>query len=324
MHQWRVVPGPDGGVLEWRETEVPVAKPGQVLVAIRGAGVNRGELIGRAKLRATDATARPTYSGIEFAGVIEALGDGVTGWSVGDRVMGRGTACHAAFTVADVRALMPIPPSLSDVEAAAIPNVFVTAHDALVTAAATQAGDAVLISAGSSGVGTAAIQIARFLGARQVIATTRSPEKTSALLELGATHVIDTEEANWPGRVRDLSCGVEVVIDLVGGTLFPGLLNTMAVRGRYVTVGRNDGPTSTVDLDWVARNRLSLIGVTFRTRSQREALACSQRFVTDLLGAFQTGALRPILDRVFPLDALPSAHAYMLSNNQFGKVVLAG
>ncbi len=322
MHQWWVVPGADGGELERREVEIPHPGPGQVLVAIRGAGVNRGEIIGRAALRTTDPTARSRPSGIEFAGVIAAIGDGVMGWSVGNRVMGRGAACHAEYSVVDASALMRIPGHLSDAEAAAIPNVFVTAHDALVTAAGMRANDAVLISAGSSGVGTAAIQIARYLGARLVAATTRSPAKASALMGIGATHIVDTTAADWAEQARRVSGGIDVVIDLVGGSLFPGLLATMAVGGRYISVGRNDGRHSTIDLDWVALNRLSLIGVTFRTRTPQEAFVCSQRFVTDLLGAFEAGRLRPVLDRAFALDDLPSAHAYMLANNQFGKIIL--
>ncbi len=293
-----------------------------MLVQIAGAGINRGELIGRVGLRTDNPNAKPAPSGIEFAGTIAALGDGVTGWTIGARVMGRGRACHADHTLADAAALMASPEHLSDVDAAAIPNVFVTAHDAIVSAARTRPDDVVLITAGSSGVGVAAIQIARNLGCQQVLATTTSTSKVDALRALGATGVIDTNEPNWPSTVSEQFGPVDVVIDQVGGGLFEGLLQTMAVQGRYVSVGRNDGAAASIDLDLLARQRLHLIGVTFRTRSPAEALACSTKFASDLLPAFKPGGLRPVLDRSFPLSELPAAHANMTGNSQIGKIVI--
>lgn len=321
---WWTVPGPDGGVLELRQTDVPQPGAGEVLVQVRAAGVNRGELIGRPHQRTDNPAARPRPSGNEFAGEILACGDGVDGWAVGDRVMGRGTGCHADYTIVNARALWPIPTQLPFPEAAALPNVVVTAHDAMMTNAALSAGESVLITAGSSGVGTAAIQIARHVGASPVLVTTRSPGKSAALLALGATDVIDTTQAAWPELVHErCGQGVQVVIDQVGGNLFPGLLQSMALRGRYVSVGRNDGALAEIDLDLVARNRLQLIGVTFRTRNAEEALQCSERCAADLTDAIHHSTIRPVLDRVFPIEALPEAHTYMLSNQQFGKIVLS-
>ncbi|MGI9613997.1 MAG: quinone oxidoreductase family protein [Acidimicrobiales bacterium] len=321
MQQWWVVPGPDGAEVELRDVEVPEPGLGQVLVRVAGAGVNRGELIAGRALRTDNPKARPFPSGIELAGVIEATGDDVTGWAPGDRVMARGTACHADLAVIDASALLPTPSGLSDGDAAAIPNVFVTAHDALATAAGVTADDTVLITAGASGVGTAAIQIARHLGAT-TLATTRSAAKAGQLEQLGADAVIDTSNDDWPGQLRADHGRVSCVIDQVGGRLFPGLIDSLGVLGRYVSVGRNDGPTSTIDLDLLARNRLTLVGVTFRTRSPEEALACSQRFADDLLPAFETGSLKPVMDRTFPLDDLPAAHSYMRTDAQVGKIVL--
>jgi NADPH:quinone reductase-like Zn-dependent oxidoreductase len=295
-----------------------------VLVRVRAAGVNRGELIGRAALRHDNPQAQPAPSGNEFAGDIVALGEGVQDWTVGARVMGRGTGGHADYIVVPTRALWRMPEALPFPAAAALPNVVVTAHDALITNAALTAGEAVLITAGSSGVGTVAIQIARLRGATPIIATTRSPGKATALRALGASDVIDTTQPAWPAAVRALrGQGVDVVMDQVGGHLFPGLLHVMALCGRYVSVGRNDGPVSEIDLDLLARNRLRLLGVTFRTRTAEEALQCSERCAADLAGAIHQGTLRPVLDRVFPLADLPAAHAYMLSNSQCGKIVLS-
>jgi NADPH2:quinone reductase len=321
---WWTVPGPDGGVLELRQVPLPSPGPAQVLVRVRAAGVNRGELIGRAALRRDNPQARPAPSGNEFAGDIVALGEGVQDWTVGARVMGRGAGGHADYIVVPTRALWGMPDALTYPAAAALPNVVVTAHDALVTNAALTAGESVLITAGSSGVGTVAIQIARLRGATPVIATTRSPGKAAALRALGASDVIDTTAPTWPAAVRALhEQGVDVVMDQVGGRLFPGLLQVMALRGRYVSVGRNDGPVAEIDLDLLARNRLRLIGVTFRTRTADEALQCSERCAADLAGAIDQGTLRPVLDRVFPLADLPAAHTYMVSNSQIGKIVLS-
>jgi NADPH:quinone reductase-like Zn-dependent oxidoreductase len=215
---WWTVPGPDGGVLELRQVALPSPGPAQVLVRVRAAGVNRGELIGRAALRRDNPQARPAPSGNEFAGDIVALGEGVQDWTVGARVMGRGAGGHADYMVVPTRALRRMPEALTFPAAAALPNVVVTAHDALVTNAALTAGESVLITAGSSGVGTVAIQIARLRGATPVIATTRSPGKAAALRALGANDVIDTTQPAWPAAVRALrGQGVDVVMDQVGG-----------------------------------------------------------------------------------------------------------
>ena len=322
MLQWWVVPGPDGGVLEARTVDVSSPGEGEALIAVRGAGINRGELIGRPLLRDDNPKARPFPSGIEFAGEIVAVGPGLTSWAPGDRVMGRGQACHSEYTIAPLDSLMAIPGHLTTTEAAAIPNVFVTAHDALVTTARTGPTDRVLITAGSSGVGSAALQIARYLGCRTVVATTRSPAKARQLELLGATMVADTNEPDWVGRLGDTG-GFDVVIDQVGAPLFGCVLQAMALKGRYVSVGRTGGKSAAVDLDLVARKRLELIGVTFRTRTRAEALACSKRFAERLLPAFESGQLAPVLDRTFPLDALPDAQQYMASDDHVGKVVLA-
>lgn len=328
MQQWWVVPGPNGGLSELRAVESVSPGPNEVLVEVKGAAINRGELIGRPALVSSNPKARATPSGIEFAGLIAAVGTEVVGWSEGDRVMGRGSGCHAEFTTVAAAALMGVPSDLSFEEAAAIPNVFVTAHDAMVTAAEIRAGESVLITAGSSGVGTAAIQIARKLGATTIIATSRSADKAEALRSLGATDVVLTNEPGWADEVRTLTTsdgatgGIDVVIDQVGGELFAPSLQTMAIAGRYVTVGRNGDKLAEIDLDLVARQRLRLIGVTFRTRSPAEALACSARFVDHLLPAFDDGSLRAVLDRTFPLRDLPIAHDYMRSDRQIGKIVL--
>ena len=181
-----VVPSPEGGVYEFREIPVPTPEPGQVLVAVRAAGTNRGELLARPLLRSDNPAATPMRAGIEFAGEIVALGAGVSGWKPGDRIMARETGGYAEYAVAHQRALMRVPEGMAWAEAAAIPNVFVTAHDAIVSNAAVKPGESVLVTAGSSGVGTA-IQIARYLGARPVLATTRAATKVTYCARSGHT-----------------------------------------------------------------------------------------------------------------------------------------
>jgi len=317
-----MVPGVDGGELELRDVDRPSPAQGEVVVDVDAAAINRGELIGQPALRPSNPNARPRPSGIEFAGVVSEVGTGVSAWSAGDRVMGRGSGCHSEAVCVTSAALMPVPMNMSFEDAAAIPNVFVTAHDALASAAAVSTDDAVLITAGSSGVGTAAIQIAAVLGAEHVVATTRSPAKTTQLSDLGATLVVDTTQADWSEQVRDATGGIDVVIDQIAGPLVGPCLETMSVEGRFVTVGRTGGKEAAIDLDLVARQRLSIIGVTFRTRTPEEALACSTRFAHDLLPFFDDGSLRPVLDRTFPLEDLPAAHDYMRADDHVGKIVL--
>ena len=318
------VPGPEGGVFEYREIPVPSLAVGEVLIKIRAAGTNRGELIQRSLLRSSNPALRPMRAGIEFAGEIAELGDGVSAWHTGERVMGRGLGCYAEFTVVNQRALMRMPDGMGFAEAAAIPNVFVTAHDAIVTAAAVSADESVMVTAGPSGVGTAALQIARLLQAKPVIATTRSGSKSTALRALGADEVVDVSSAQWVNHILEITHnnGVDAIIDQVGGPMLADNIRLLAIRGRLVSVGRNAGRVGECDLDEVARKRASIIGVTFRTRSPEEALQCSERFASQMLGAFSNGQLKPVLDRTFPFDRLADAHAYMLSDAQIGKIVL--
>jgi NADPH:quinone reductase-like Zn-dependent oxidoreductase len=325
MKAWFAVPGPDGAVFELRETEAPTAGAGQVVVAVRAAGTNRGELIRGAALRSGGPPANPARAGGEFAGEIASIGAGVSGWKLGDRVMGRTAGSYAQYVAAPVRALMRIPDGVPWAEAAAIPNVFVTAHDAIVTNAATAAGESVMVTAGPSGVGTAAIQIARHLGANPVLATTRTAGKAPALRALGAHQVIETRDKGWVDAVMSATGGrgVDVIIDHVGGPMLADNIQVLALKGRLVSVGRNAGRVGDCDLDEVARKRARIIGVTFRTRTPEESLVCSERFAAHLLDAVAKGALKPVLDRTFPFDRLTDAHQYMLSDAQTGKIVLA-
>jgi len=319
-----LVPGPDGGVYEYRDVPAPSPKGDLVVVKVRAAGTNRGELLARPGFRSSNPALKPMPGGIEFAGEIVAAGPDATGWHVGERVMGRAPGSYAEFVAVNPVQLIRIFDSLSWAEAASIPNVFVTAHDALASAAELKSGESVMITAGSSGVGTAAIRLARFLGAQTIIATTRAAAKSGHLIGLGADLAFDVSKSAWVDQVMAATekRGVDVIIDNVGGPMLADNIRALAIKGRLVSVGRNAGNVGECDLDQIAFKRASIIGVTFRTRSPQESLLCSERFAAACLDGFRSGALAPVLDRTFPFDKIADAHAYMLSDAQVGKIVL--
>jgi NADPH2:quinone reductase len=320
MRAVMLVPGPAGATAEVRDIPQPAPRPGEVLVKVHAAGVNRGEIAVRRGLR----SGSPQQSGIEFAGEVTALGDGASGVGVGDRVMGHWRGGQAEHVAVDPRLLVPVPQRLSWIEAAAWLNVFVTAHDAMVTNAQLKPGESVLVNAASSGIGVAALQIARLLGARPVIGSSRSAAKRSQLARHGLEHGIDPADAGWPEAVKAATGGggVDVVIDSVGGEALPGNIDCLALKGRLVSVGRLGALRGEIDLDRVALNRLHLIGVTFRTRSLAERIACVQACARDLLPALADGRIGPVIDRTFPLAGIAAAHDYMERDNHIGKIVL--
>lgn len=321
-----LVPTREGGVYEYRQVDRPEPSGSQVLVNVKAAGINRGEILMVRGFRSSNPRLRPAPSGIEFAGEIAAVGPDATGWHVGERVMCRGTGGYADFALAPSTSLMRIPESMDYVHAAAVPNVFITSHDALVTNARIQSGECVVVTAASSGIGTATIQLARLSGASMVIATTRNAAKTEALTKVGADLVIDTSEPGYPDKVRTATDdqGADVIIDSVGGPMFADNLDALAIQGRFVSVGRNGGELGEIDLDKLANKRAQLIGTTFRTRTPQEAWRCFELFVEDCMDALNQGRLLPAVDRTFPFDSLHDAHRYMLDNGQVGKIVLEG
>jgi NADPH:quinone reductase-like Zn-dependent oxidoreductase len=252
------------------------------------------------------------------------MGSEVSGFAIGDRVMAMCAGGYAELATVEHRLAVRVPERLSWEAAAAIPVAYMTEHDALITNAGLQAGESVLINAASSGVGVAAIQIARFWGARPVFGTSGAPAKLAALAELGLDRGINYHTENFADAVLAATDGkgVDVIIDHVGSPYLADNLRCLALRGRLVSVGRLGGRAGELDLDLLALKRLRLIGVTFRTRTLDERIAIAQRFATDLLPALADGRLRPLIDRVFPLREALAAQAYMASNAQIGKIVL--
>ena len=320
-----LVPTRDGGVYEYRQVDRPSASGMQVLVKVKAAGTNRGELLMTHDFRSSNPRLKPVPSGIEFAGEIVEVGEDATGWHVGERVMARGIGGYAEYALALCTTLIRVPEHMTFAEAAAIPNVFITAYDALLTNARLHAGENVVITAAASGIGTATIQLARIFGADRVIGTTRDAAKADALIDVGATDVIDISEAGYADKVRAMTgdeYGADVIIDSVGGPMFADNLDALALEGRFVSVGRNGGRMGEIDLDKLAARRASLLGTTFRTRTPQQTFRCFEVFVEGCADALADGSIRGIVDRTFPFTQLHDAHQYMLADGQVGKIVL--
>ena len=320
-----LVPGPDGGIYEYRDVEKPNPGENQVLVKIHAAGVNRGELLFVGMFRSDNPNVKPTPAGIDFAGEIVEVGAGVSDWKVGDRVMGRNFGSYAEFSVASTAVLIRIPDTMTYEQAAAVPNAYITAHDALISIAGMEKGDNVIVTAASSAVGIASLQLAKMFGADKIIATTRDADKAQRLLEIGATDVINTSEPDYAKKVQKITgdeYGADVIIDMVGGALLAENVFAMALQGRLVSVGRNSEGAGTVDMTELATRRGHLIGATFRTRTPEESMQAFKLFVEQCTPGLESGALVGVVDKAFPLQDLNDAHQYMLSNSQVGKIIL--
>ncbi len=331
----------EAGELVIAEVPPPVPGPGQLLVAVRAAGLNRADLLARrgryvvgASLRPggaapveDPAAARPpAVAGGEVAGEVVATGPGVTNIEVGQRVMAMARGGYAEFAVADARRAMRIPDRLTWTQAAAVPTTFCTAHDALRTAGRVQPGDVVLVNAASSGVGVATLQLARLLGAGTVVAVSTTAAKLDALVAagIGPDHGFVGDDPDLVDAIIDATGGhgVDVVIDNVGGPAWATNLAVAALGGRIVSVGRLGGDRAEVDLDEVARKRVSLVGVTFRTRDADQSAAVVTSFVAEAGPALDDGRLVPLVAATFPLIEAAAAQAELATNRHIGKIVL--
>lgn len=315
-----LLPNPQGADIAVLEMPQPVPGPGQVLVQVHAASLNRGELVTRQKLRVGE----PQPNGIEFAGRVVELGPCADPAWQGQRVMGHWRAGQAEYVAVDTRLLVPVPERLDWIQAAAWLNVFTTAHDAIVTRARLKPGESILINAAGSGIGTAALQIARLIGAYPVLGSTRSAARREKLPRHGMQVGIDASSASWPQAVQEATSGrgVDVIIDSVGPDVLSGNLACIALEGRLVSVGRLGAERGEIDMDLLALKRASLIGVTFRTRTLEERAACVRQCAQDLLPALADGRLEPVLDRTFPMADVAQAHAYLARDAHLGKVVL--
>jgi NADPH2:quinone reductase len=322
-----IVPGKKGGTLELRDVPEPKPQPGQLLIRVKATALNRADLYQRQGGYPTSATgAAPALvvAGLEAAGEVAELGEGVTGFTPGDRIMTMCFGGYAEYVAVDHRIVVKVPDRLSWQEAAAIPVAYMTEHDALITNARLQPGESVLINAASSGVGVAAIQLAKLFGARPVIGVSGDAAKLAKLKPLGIDHGVDYRNENFADAVLKLTDGkgVDIVIDHVGSSQFQDNLRCLALKGRLVSVGRLGGNNSEINLDFLALRRLQLIGVTFRTRTMDERAEITRRFINDVLPALADGRLNPVIDKVFPLKDALAAQDYLASNALLGKIVL--
>jgi NADPH2:quinone reductase len=314
--------GPE--VLEEHLRPMPEPGLGQVRIRVRASALNRADLHQRAGNYPAPPGVSPDITGMEYAGEVEELGPSATLWAVGSPVMGIvGGGAHAEYLCVHEREVLPMPRDMSFEHAAAIPEVFLTAYDALFRQLDVRLGERVLVHAIGSGVGTAALQLALLAGAT-VIGTSRSAPKLERAKPLGLVHGIDTSAADWAERVEALAGanGVHALMDLVGGGYLPDNLRLLAPRGRLVVVGLTAGNRAEIDLGAVLRKRLHIVGTALRSRVMEEKIALAREFSERVVPLFESGALRPVIERVLPFDEIREAHAEMALNTNFGKLVL--
>ncbi len=318
MKAYWISPGPAGTAVERRQTPSPEPKAGEILVRVRAASLNRGELLGGAY------GAAPKPGGGECAGEVVKVGEGVSGIAVGARMMGRCGGGYAELALMDAREALLVPERLTWEEAAAAPLTFIVVYDMLIAQGHLAAGHWLLVTAVSSGVGVAALQTAKALGAR-VIGTSGSADKLARLEKLGLDVGIRTRAGDFHDAVVKATDGkgVNLVVNNVGGSVFGECLKSLAFEGRLATVGHLDRVLSApLDIELLHRKRLTVFGVSNRLRTAAQRAETVRAFARDLLPYFADGRLRPLVDRVFGFDELPAAVRFMESDAQVGKIVV--
>jgi NADPH:quinone reductase len=314
--------GPE--VITIGEVPKPEVRPEHIRVRVHAAGLNRADLIQRRGQYAAPPGWPADIPGLEYAGEVEAV-RGTSRWKVGDRVMGLvGGGAQAELLTVHQDETLPIPEGMSYPEAAAVPEAFLTAYDALVTRGRLAAGERVLIHAVGSGLGTAAAQIAKHLGAT-VIGTSRSADKLARALVYGLDAGIDTSRAGFREALSDDP--VHLILDVLGGPAFADNLAVLAPRGRLIMLGHLAGGRATADLGPILRKRLEVVGTMMRTRGLEERIPLVREFAERILPLFDqriehAAPLRPVLERTYPMAELAEAHRAMESNETFGKIVV--
>jgi len=314
------------GNLELREIENPPAPTGtQVKVRVKAAGLNRADLLQRRGAYPPPAGYSPSIPGLEFAGEVAEVGKNVTGFLVGDRVFGIAAGeAQAEYLLSDERILVAIPDNLSYAEAAAVPEAFITAHVAIFTLGELNADGSLLIHAVGSGVGLAALQLAKAKGA-VAIGTSRTAGKLEKCEQFGLDKAIETgSKVSFSEAVLSVTDGhgADVILDLVGAAFFSENLKSLATKGRLVLVGLTSGRNTEFDIGAALYKRARIIGTTLRGRSIEEKADATKRFAADVIPLLGNGNVIPNIDRVYPATDVVAAHRYLESNESFGKVVL--
>lgn len=327
MQAVRIVSHEDGGELEVCEVERPLARADRVRVRVHAAGLNRADLLQKRGRYPAPTGAPADIPGLEFAGEVEQTGDEVRAWKTGQRVFGiTAGGAQAEYVVVPESHLAEIPERLSFEQAAAVPEVFITAHDALFTQGGLEVGERVLIHAVGSGVGTAAVQLARTAGAGAVYGTARTAEKIERAREFGLDEgvAVGSDPRVLAEAVREWTkgAGVNVVLDLVGASYLEANLDALARRGRMLLVGTLGGSVASLDFGKMMGKRLQLTGTHLRARSTEEKASAVRRFSAHVVPLLARGSLRPVIDDTFALSEARAAYEHLGSNQTFGKVIL--
>lgn len=313
---------------EWNEVGIrmvpkPSPKEGEVLVRVEACSVNRADLLQRRGLYPPPPGASHVL-GLDFAGLVAGIAPGVTEWKEGDRVFGLAPGGgYGRYVAAAADNIVPIPQNLSFVEAAAAAEVFFTAYYNVFMLAGAQRGEALLLHGAGSGVGTAAVQLARCFGVETIV-TAGSDDKLLRAHELGASHGINYRREDFASRVLEITAGkgVDVVLDWIGASYLPKHLAILKTKGRLVLIGLMGGSSSEINLAPVVGKRLKIIGSVLRSQSLEEKTEITRCFRNAVLPLLAEGRVRPIVDRVLPIRQAEDAHEYLRQGEHFGKVVL--
>ena len=316
--------GPE--VLEVREVPDPQIGPNEVLVRVRAAGLNRADLLQRQGKYPAPPGAPADIPGLEFAGEVGRVGEHVEMWKPGQRVFGLlGGGGYAEFCVAHERTLAEVPEKMTWSDAAAVPEAFITAHDAMIVQGGLGPGDKVLIHAAASGVGLAAAQLARSTGATPY-GTTRSADKVERAQKNGfqavAVMASPTELPHYTKEWFGDHGGFDVIVDLVGGWYVNAGIDALAPKGRIVLVGSVAGRKLELDQSKIMSKRLTIKGTVLRARPLEEKMAVTQAFANEVVPLLASGTVKPVVDSTFPLADVRKAHERLESNQTFGKVIL--
>jgi NADPH:quinone reductase len=323
-----VVVAQHGGVegLEVREVARPVALGDRVRVRVHAAALNRADLLQRRGHYPAPPGAPTDILGMEFAGEVEQVGADVRAWRVGQRVFGiTGGGAQAEYVVVPENTLAAVPDNLTWAQAAAVPEAFITAHDALFTQGRLAMGERVLVHAAGSGVGLAALQLACAAGAH-TCGTARTAAKLERAREYGLDEAFtvgdDPQAITDAVRAWTNGAGVHVILDLVGASYLAANLDALAVRGRLLLVGTMGGAQAPLNYGTVMGKRLQIIGTVLRARSTEEKARATRLFATHVTPLLARGTVRPVIDRTYPLAEVRAAHERLEHNESFGKIVL--